>query len=250
MIRQVRRLETGRLLSSLTLLKGNLQLLYFTVEITWLRALLRTAAGYQFRQRSAALISNVIDWLRNLQVNCLSGFWWMSMAVALSYRVIWPLTSRILGSRISFAVAGGFIIGMFLSAADEEDVDYWTRQINTYRNLLKAHSVNFNFAKLASIRIDLILQRDTSDSVEGGMALIPKPQSTETQNVAESHIQGSPSVAWPETEEILAPLRQNRCRMTSRLIPWSLSEIHTGLNGNLMLILTGFLLIKLNRLGH
>ena len=46
---------------------------------------------------------------------------------------------------------------MLLSAADEDDVNYWTKQINTYRNILKAHSVNFNFAKLASIRIDLIL---------------------------------------------------------------------------------------------
>ena len=58
---------------------GNLQLLYFTAEITLLRALLRTAAGHIFRQRSATLISNVIHWLRNLQVNSLSAFWWMSM---------------------------------------------------------------------------------------------------------------------------------------------------------------------------
>lgn len=58
---------------------GNLQLLYFTAEITLLRALLRTAAGHFFRQRSATLISNVIHWLRNLQVNSLSAFWWMSM---------------------------------------------------------------------------------------------------------------------------------------------------------------------------
>ncbi|KAL4808232.1 fungal-specific transcription factor domain-containing protein [Aspergillus unguis] len=162
---------------------GNLQLLYFTAEITWLRALLRTTAGSQYRQRSAVLISNVIDWLRNLQVNCLSGFWWMS-------------------SRISFAVAGGFIVGMFLSATDEEDVDYWTKQINTYRNLLKAHSVNFNFAKLASIRIDLLIQRDHSEDVEGGMSAIQKPQTVtpDTRNLVEGQIQESPSVTWPEGE--------------------------------------------------
>lgn len=57
---------------------GNLQLAYYTVEITLCRAILRTAAGSQFRQRSGTLVRDVTVWLKNLQVNRLSGFWWLS----------------------------------------------------------------------------------------------------------------------------------------------------------------------------
>lgn len=56
--------------------QGSLQLAYYTVEITLCRAILRTPAGVEFRQRSASLVSSVIDWLKNLQVNRVSAFWW------------------------------------------------------------------------------------------------------------------------------------------------------------------------------
>ena len=94
---------------------------------------------------------------------------------------------------------------MLLSAADEDDVNYWTKQINTYRNILKAHSVNFNFAKLASIRIDLILQRVSSENVQGGMTAISTPQSADNQNIVESQTQGSVSAPWPESEVNFGP---------------------------------------------
>ncbi|KAK1763240.1 fungal-specific transcription factor domain-containing protein [Phialemonium atrogriseum] len=128
---------------------GNLQLAYYTIEITLYRAILRTAAGRQYRQRSAAVVCNVIDWLKNLQVNRLSGFWWLT-------------------SKINFAIAGGFMVGMFLSATEDDEVNYWMKQITTYRDLLKAHSVNFNITKLASIRMDLLLQRDSSNNASTG----------------------------------------------------------------------------------
>lgn len=67
----------------LTFLVGNLQLAYFTVEVTLCRAILRTAAGPQLRSRSATLVSNIIHWLKNLQVNRLSSFWWIGKFVAL-----------------------------------------------------------------------------------------------------------------------------------------------------------------------
>lgn len=124
---------------------GSLQLAYYTVEITLCRAILRTPAGVEFRQRSASLVSSVIDWLKNLQVNRVSAFWWSA-------------------SKINFAIAGGFMIGMFLSATKDEEVNYWIKEITTYRNLLRAHSPNFNVTKLASIRMDLLLQRDISDN--------------------------------------------------------------------------------------
>ncbi|CAI4218390.1 unnamed protein product [Parascedosporium putredinis] len=127
---------------------GNLQLAYYTVEITLYRAILRTAAGSQFRQRSGTLVRDVTRWLKNLQVNCLSGFWWLT-------------------SRIAFAITGGFMIGMLLSATEDDEVNHWIQEITTYRELLKAHSLNFNMTKLASIRMDLLLQRDSSDSLAG-----------------------------------------------------------------------------------
>lgn len=59
------------------ILIGNLQLAYYTVEVTLCRAILRTAAGPQLRERSAALVTGIISWLKNLQVNRLSSFWWI-----------------------------------------------------------------------------------------------------------------------------------------------------------------------------
>lgn len=60
------------------------------------------------------------------------------------------------------------MVGMFLSATEDDEVNYWMKQITTYRDLLKAHSVNFNITKLASIRMDLLLQRDSSNNASTG----------------------------------------------------------------------------------
>lgn len=73
------------------------------------------------------------------------------------------LTTRGSAAKVNFAVAGGFMVGMFLSAADDSEVEYWQREITTYRDLLKAHSPNFNVTKLAVIRMDLLLQQDSPD---------------------------------------------------------------------------------------
>ena len=75
------------------------------------------------------------------------------------------------------------MIGMFLSATRDEEVTYWIKHITTYRNLLKAHSPNFNVTKLASIRMDLLLQRDASDNVSDGEEdnVVPSAQRTSAQ---------------------------------------------------------------------
>ena len=59
------------------------------------------------------------------------------------------------------------MIGMFLSASSEDEASFWTRRINTYRDILKAHSLNFNVTKLASIRMDLLLRGDSDSSSLG-----------------------------------------------------------------------------------
>lgn len=59
------------------------------------------------------------------------------------------------------------MVGMFLSATEDHEVGYWLKQVTTYRELLKAHSLNFNVTKLAVIRMDLLLQRDSFDMATG-----------------------------------------------------------------------------------
>lgn len=73
------------------------------------------------------------------------------------------LTTRVSVAKVNFAIAGGFMVGMFLSAADDSEVEYWQKEITSYRDLLKAHSPNFNVTKLAVIRMDLLLQQDSPD---------------------------------------------------------------------------------------
>ncbi len=79
------------------------------------------------------------------------------------------------------------MIGMFLSATAEEDGEYWMIQLNVYRDLLKAHSVNFDITKLAAIRLDLMLQRDNGDKAEEGMPHISEPQGPGTRDQDEIH---------------------------------------------------------------
>ena len=58
---------------------------------------------------------------------------------------------------------------MFLTATNEDEIKFWKGRTTTYRDILKAHSLNFNVTKLASIRMDLLLQRESLDGVEDGM---------------------------------------------------------------------------------
>lgn len=58
---------------------------------------------------------------------------------------------------------------MFLSATDENEINFWKGRTTTYRDILKAHSLNFNVTKLASIRMDLLLQRESPNGVADGV---------------------------------------------------------------------------------
>lgn len=102
------------------------------------------------------------------------------------------------------------MIGMFLSATDEEEVNIWMRRITTYRDILKAHSLNFNITKLASIRMDLLLQRESPDSASDGVGLparrVPEEiQEPDNQNAivqapleSNVHAPGTPELAIEE----------------------------------------------------
>lgn len=98
------------------------------------------------------------------------------------------------------------MIGMFLSATVEEEVNVWMKRITTYRDILKAHSLNFNITKLASIRMDLLLQRESTDGVADGVGLPEKRlpeeiQEPDEQNaVAQAPLESD--VTAPDTPEL------------------------------------------------
>lgn len=98
------------------------------------------------------------------------------------------------------------MIGMFLSATVEEEVNVWMKRITTYRDILKAHSLNFNITKLASIRMDLLLQRESTDGVADGVGLPAKRlpeeiQEPDEQNaVAQAPLESD--VTAPDTPEL------------------------------------------------
>ena len=54
------------------------------------------------------------------------------------------------------------MINMLLTSTEDDEVDMWMGKISRYRELLNAHSQNFDFTRLASIRMDILLQRGTS----------------------------------------------------------------------------------------
>lgn len=89
------------------------------------------------------------------------------------------------------------MIGMLLSATDEDEVNVWMRRITTYRDILKAHSLNFNITKLASIRMDLLLQRESPDDVADGAGL---PARRLPEEIQEPHEQNAVAQAPPESE--------------------------------------------------
>lgn len=84
------------------------------------------------------------------------------------------------------------MIGMFLSATDEEEVNVWMRRITTYRDILKAHSLNFNITKLASIRIDLLLQRESPDDVVDGVGISARRMPEDIQEPNEQNVAQAP----------------------------------------------------------
>lgn len=95
------------------------------------------------------------------------------------------------------------MIGMFLSATDEEEVSVWMKRVTTYRDILKAHSLNFNVTKLASIRMDLLLQRESWDGASEEVVFTsrrkpeqiqePEDQNDETQAAAGEVMNAPPS---------------------------------------------------------
>lgn len=98
------------------------------------------------------------------------------------------------------------MIGMFLSATVEEEVNVWMKRITTYRDILKAHSLNFNITKLASIRMDLLLQRESTDGVADGVGLPARRLPEEIQEPDEqSAVAQAPlesDVTAPDTPEL------------------------------------------------
>ena len=96
------------------------------------------------------------------------------------------------------------MIGMFLSAGSEEEASFWTRRINTYRDILKAHSLNFNVTKLASIRMDLLLRGDSDGSEALGSRRASEQAPPADQNEAHpppQEVTGVTPMAEPVMEE-------------------------------------------------
>lgn len=52
------------------------------------------------------------------------------------------------------------MLSLLLTSVDDADVEYWTSQINLYRDLLQSQSVGFHPTKLAAARMRLFSEMD------------------------------------------------------------------------------------------
>ncbi|KFZ01591.1 hypothetical protein V500_00687 [Pseudogymnoascus sp. VKM F-4518 (FW-2643)] len=125
---------------------GSLELAFYTVQITLYRVILRSVLSKfsksdpffaHLRQRGKVAASSVLKLLEVLSVARSSAFWWST-------------------SKINFAIAGSFMISMFLCSVSSEEGQYWMDQVMFYRKLLRAHINGFDVTKHASIRLDLL----------------------------------------------------------------------------------------------
>ena len=100
------------------------------------------------------------------------------------------------------------MVGMFLSATEDQEVDYWLKQITTYRDLLRAHSVNFNVTRLAVVRMDLLLQCGPADTTGGEQGADPSTTGTHevTREPDQPYVQQA-SVVEGYKNDISAELR-------------------------------------------
>lgn len=61
------------------------------------------------------------------------------------------------------------MVAMMLSSTESEEVRSWSARVTSYVELLKTYSINFNVTKLASIRMGLLLTRDSQDAETEGL---------------------------------------------------------------------------------
>lgn len=59
-------------------------------------------------------------------------------------------------SRINFSVARNFMYSILLGSVDDEDVEYWSKQVENYQRLLECQSIKFDTTKLAASRMRLL----------------------------------------------------------------------------------------------
>ncbi|RFU26998.1 hypothetical protein B7463_g9353, partial [Scytalidium lignicola] len=122
---------------------GTIFLAFHTLEIVLCRGVLRNVnrenPGYSaFRWRARDVVKNVVMLLAKLKVNRLRAFWWSPI------------------SRTSFAVAGSFMYSNLLASVDDDEVEYWSSEVDRYRQLLEMHSFSFDITKLAAARMSLL----------------------------------------------------------------------------------------------
>ncbi|KAL2848404.1 fungal-specific transcription factor domain-containing protein [Aspergillus pseudoustus] len=129
---------------------GTLVLALYTVRMVLYRAVLRHPPSGQeeaesgpkrmssLRFTAQALSTKLLMFVFGLTVTQLRAFWWV------------PL------SRTNFAIAGSFMVNMLLSSTEQEEIAFWTAQIDRYRILLEMHAASFDVVKLAVKRLELI----------------------------------------------------------------------------------------------
>lgn len=69
-------------------------------------------------------------------------------------------------SRVNFAVAGSFIFSMLLTSVSDNEVEYWSHQVQYYRRLLEMQSVSFSTTKLAAWRMSLLASTGQGQGVD------------------------------------------------------------------------------------
>ncbi|RDW68416.1 hypothetical protein BP5796_09073 [Coleophoma crateriformis] len=122
---------------------GSTILAFYTVEIVLYRAMLRclpmSDPGYPaIRENAKQTLLNITAFLEKLPVSRLRAFWWSPM------------------TRINFAIAGGFAFFLLLTSITDDDITFWSAQIEHYRALLRLQSISFDMCKLACMRMDLL----------------------------------------------------------------------------------------------
>lgn len=130
---------------------GTLVLAFHTLQAVLYRAVfpyISPDTSSQVRHRVRDVLLSAIDFTAGLRVAQLRAFWWSPV------------------SRINFAILGSVMYNMLFSSTDEGEIEFWTRQVDKYRQLLELHSMSFDMTKLAVKRLEVLVSATGKQKTE------------------------------------------------------------------------------------
>lgn len=143
---------------------------YYGIAVSIQRALFTCVGGtsYYDIERETALFKEIFGVFERLLTQNLNGLWLSCKNC--SACLFWMLEelTLVLDTRSNIAILGSFLITALLSSTD--DAIYKTRQdlLETYSHYLGQLAQRFEFARLPELRLNLLLERFSTDSNSTG----------------------------------------------------------------------------------